>query len=75
MKIKKALLEIGQYLNTQQHNHYEHWGANLNFIDILLKMFDQNYDVRCEMYNRALKNMFQKIPTIRLKPLSQGRKI
>ena len=36
---------------------------------------DHNYDVRCESYNMAMKGMFQKIPTIKLKPLSQGQKV
>ena len=50
-------------------------GATLNFIYIWLNMFDHNYDVRCEAYNIAMKKMFQKIPTIKLKPLSQGQKV
>ena len=37
----------------------------LNFIGIWLKPFDGNYEVRCGMYNRAMKKMFQKIPTIK----------
>ena len=48
-------------------------GDTLNFIDIWLKLFHWNYEVRCGMYNRAMKNIFQKIPTIKLKPLSQGQ--
>ena len=35
-------------------------GDTLNFIDIWPKLFDHNYDVRCEIYNRAMKKMFQK---------------
>ena len=27
------------------------------------------------MYNKAMKKMFQKIPTIKSKPLSQGKKL
>ena len=50
-------------------------GATLNFIDIWLKLFDQNYDVRNEAYNIAMKKMLQKIPTIKPKPLSQGKKV
>ena len=50
-------------------------GDTLNFIDIWLKLFHQNYEVRCGMYIRAMKKIFQKIPTIKSKPLSQGKKI
>ena len=37
-------------------------------------MFDQNDEVRRGMYNKAMKNMFQKMQTIKSKPLSQGKK-
>ena len=50
-------------------------GTTLNFIDIWIKLLDQNCEVRCGMYNKATKNMFQKIPTIKSKPLSQGKKL
>ena len=48
-------------------------GDTSNFIDIWLKLFDHNYDVICEAYNIAMKKMFQKIPTIKSKKLSQGQ--
>ena len=65
MNTNKAVLEIGQYLRTQQQKH---------FIDIWLKLFDHNFDVRVKAFNTAMKNMFQKIPTIKSKPHSQGQK-
>ena len=37
-------------------------------------MLDHNYYVRREAYNVAMKDMFQKIPTIKLKPLIKGQK-
>ena len=49
-------------------------GTTLNFIDIWLKLLDHNYDVRREAYNIAMKEIFQKIPTIKSKPLSLGQK-
>ena len=49
--------------------------ATLNFIDVWLRLLDQNGEVRCGMNNRAMKNIFQTIPTIKSKPLSQGKKI
>ena len=49
-------------------------GATLNFIGIWLKLLNQNCEVRCGMYNRAMKNMFQTISRIKSKPLSQGKK-
>ena len=51
MNTNKAVLEIGQYLRTQHQKH---------FIDIWLKLFDHNYEVRYEAYNIAMKKMFQK---------------
>ena len=44
-------------------------------IDIQLELFDGNYEVRCGMYNKAMKYMFQKRPTIKPRTLSQGKKI
>ena len=37
MNTNKAVLEIGQYLRTQQQKH---------FIDIWLKLFDHTFEVR-----------------------------
>ena len=53
----------------------EDLGATLNFIDIWIKLSDHNYDVRREAYNIATKNIFQTIPAIKSKPLSQGQKL
>ena len=50
-------------------------GDNLNFIDCWLKLFDRSYKVKCGIYNKAMKKMFQKMPTIKSKPLSQGEKL
>ena len=33
-------------------------GETLNFIYIWLKLFDHNYEIRCGMYNEAMKNIF-----------------
>ena len=44
--------------------------ATLNFIVFRIKLFEQNYEGRCGMYNKDMKNMFQKTPTIKSKPLS-----
>ena len=49
-------------------------GVILKFIDIWLKLFDHNNDITREEYNIALKKLFQKIPTIKLTPISQGQK-
>ena len=35
---------------------------------------DHNYDVICEAYNKAMKEKFQKIPTMITKPLIQSQK-
>ena len=49
-------------------------GATLNFIEIWLKLLDHNYEVICEMYNKAMKEMFIQIPTKMTKPLSPKQK-
>ena len=40
-------------------------GTTLNFINCWLKLLDHNYEVRHGMYNTAMENVFQKIPTIK----------
>ena len=37
-------------------------------------MFHHNYEVRWKMYNKAMENLFKKIPTMRSKPLSHNKK-
>ena len=37
-------------------------GATINFIDIWLKLFLDNYEARFEAYTNAMKEMFNKIP-------------
>ena len=44
-------------------------GATLNFIEIWLKILEENYEVRYGMYNKAMKDMFKQIPTRMSKPL------
>ena len=36
-------------------------GATLNFIDIWLKFFIDNYNARCDAYVNAMKEMFKQI--------------
>ena len=50
-------------------------GANLNFIEIFIKLLDHNYGVRYEMYNKGMKDMFIQIPTKMTKPLSPKQKV
>ena len=52
----------------------ESLSATLNFINFWIKRFDITYKVVCGMYNKAMKNMLQKITKIKSKPLSQGKK-
>ena len=49
-------------------------GANINFIEIWLKLFDHNYEVRCVMYNKSMKDMFKQIPLTIIKALSSNKK-
>ena len=38
-------------------------GATLNFIEILIKLLDNNYDTRRVAYSIAMKDLFKQIPT------------
>ena len=44
-------------------------GANLNFIDICLKLLLDNYSARCDAYVNATKEMFKQIPLTMKKQL------
>ena len=48
--------------------------VTFNFIDLWLKLFHQNYEVRWKMYNEAMKKLFKQIPTMKSKPLSHDKK-
>ena len=50
-------------------------GATLSFIDIWLKLLEDNYGIISGMYNKSDKDMFKKIPTTMSKPLSQKQKV
>ena len=50
-------------------------GVTLNFLEKFLKMSDHNYEVRCEMYNKAMKDIFKQIPTNVTKPLIPKQKV
>ena len=49
-------------------------GDTLNFIEIWLKLLKYNYEVRFGMYNKAMKDIFKKIPTTMIKALSPKQK-
>ena len=44
-------------------------GATLNFIEIWLKLLDHDYEVRCGIYNKTMKDMFKQITTKISEPL------
>ena len=50
-------------------------GSTINLIDIRLKLLDDNYEIRCGMYDKAMKETFKKIPTMMSKPLDPKQKI
>ena len=50
-------------------------GATHNFIDICLKLFEENYDVRCVSYITDMKEMFKQISQIIYKPLTPKQKV
>ena len=48
--------------------------ATLNFIDIWLRLLDDNYDARHVAYITAIKEMFKKIPQTMIKYLTSKQK-
>ena len=50
-------------------------GASLYFIEIWLKLLDENYDNRRVDYNTAMKEMPRQIPTTMTKPFSPRQKV
>ena len=50
-------------------------GATINFIDIWLKLFVENYDARCVAYINAMKKMFKKTPQTMIKALTPKQKV
>ena len=45
-------------------------GATINFIDIRIKLFEDNYESRCIAYITATKDMFKQIPLTMIKSLT-----
>ena len=50
-------------------------GNILNFIDIWLKLFEENYDAICVAYITAMKDMFKQIPLNMIKALTPKQKV
>ena len=50
-------------------------GATLNIIDIWLKPLKDNYEIRSEMYNKYMKDIFKQIPLTMIKLLSSKQKV
>ena len=49
--------------------------ATLNFIEIWLKLLEDNYDARHVAYSTDMKETFKQIPTTISKPLSPRKKL
>ena len=47
----------------------------LNFIDIWLKLFEENYDARCVAYITDMKETFKKISLTMIKALTPKQKV
>ena len=45
-------------------------GATRNFIDLLLKLSEENYDARCVAYITDMKEMLKQIPPKMIKSLT-----
>ena len=50
-------------------------GANINFIDIWLKLSEDNYEIRYAMYNKTMKEMSKQINITTIKALSPKQKV
>ena len=50
-------------------------GATINFIDIWLKCFLDDYKPRCDAYVNAMKEMFNQIPLTMSKALTPKQKV
>ena len=50
-------------------------GATVNFIDIWLKLFLDNYSARCDAYVNATKEMFKQIHITMKKSLTPKQKV
>ena len=44
--------------------------ATLNFIDIWIKLSEENYEIRSGMYNKAMKEMFKQITLTMIKAIT-----
>ena len=49
-------------------------GDTLNSVEIWLKLLDHSREVRCEMYNNAMEEIFKQIPITMTKALTSKRK-
>ena len=45
-------------------------GDTINFIDTWLKRLEDNYEMRSEIHNKAMKEMFKQIPLTIIKSLN-----
>ena len=50
-------------------------GATIPFIEIWIKLLDDNYDARRVAYSRDMKEMLKQIPTTMTKPRSPRKKV
>ena len=50
-------------------------GTTTNFIDIWLKLFEDNYDARRVAYITYMKEMFKQIPLTMIKALTPEQKL
>ena len=50
-------------------------GATLNFIDIWLKLLDDNYDSRRVAYITSVKDIFRQTPLTMIKALTPKQKV
>ena len=53
----------------------EELGDTMNFIDIWIKMLEDNYDARRVAYITDMKEMFKKIPLMMINALTPKQKV
>ena len=70
--IKYKQLSIGDRLISKNETteSLEALVDTLNFIDVWLKLFEENYDERCVAYSTAMKEMSKQITLTAIKALT-----
>ena len=67
-------LGVGLIPKNETIEALEALGDTLNFIDIWLKLSEKNYEIRYEVYNKAMKGRLKQVTLTMIKSLSLKQK-